>query len=220
MLDIFLIILLSLVLPAYQVWRGAMGRSARNQWQRLQNSALVALGLLTVLATTQIANHRSVTGLGLGLPESLAAQIGLAISIALSLLSSLTPKLRRTKLQESRVSEQIPATKARVATFIGLLLLADLAWEVLYRAYLINTLTPLFGSGLALVLSALAYSFAHGRQNLGQAIRRFMLGLFLGIAYVFMHNLWPLIVLRFTLGWLQMRSTLSAAVSVRQPSTH
>jgi membrane protease YdiL (CAAX protease family) len=140
---------------------------------------------------------------GLRRPENWLATVGLAlvIGVGYQLLDTLLigPLLEQLTRQPIDLSQFTPI-QSNLALLLGSLLLtwteAAFIEEMFFRGYLFNRLTDLFGNhrlgiGLALLISSLVFSLAHGYQGLTGILDTFLAGIFLGLLYLATRrNLW------------------------------
>jgi hypothetical protein len=162
---------------------------------------------------------------GLRRPEKWLPTIGLALLIGVGYqlldIYLIAPLLERFTRQPIDLS-QFSMIKGNLSALIAFLILtwteAAFIEEMFFRGYLFNRLTDLFGNqrigiSVALVLSSLAFSLAHGYQGLTGVLDTFLAGLLLGLLYLLARrNLWlPILThgIIDTLGFLLIFFSLS-----------
>lgn len=94
---------------------------------------------------------------------------------------------------------EAPQTMVETPTSLALNLftmavLPALLEEMIYRGYILRTLRP-YGNVFAVIVSSLLFSLMHG--NLRQIPFAFIVGLVLGLLYVFTNNIWLPIAVHF-----------------------
>jgi uncharacterized protein len=172
---------------------------------------ITALGLfpLPVLLFVLVAwgslrlRHLRWRDVGLRRPEKWLPTIGLALVIGVGYqfldIYLIAPVLERLTSQPIDLSQFASLEGSLPALVLALLLTwteAAFIEEMFFRGYLFNRLTDLFGNErvgviLALVLSSLAFSIAHGYQGITGVLDTFLAGLMLGLLYIYARrNLW------------------------------
>jgi membrane protease YdiL (CAAX protease family) len=206
MADAILILLLVAATPAYALWRSLKRGDAPKPTRIRRYLRAMALpgALLAALAAIWVSAGRPAALLGLALPLSQAGLIGLAVAAlvlaAMVLATFATPqKPRRAAKGAAEGADLMPATAAEFAVFVVFAIVLGVAWEALYRGYLLWALTAHVGAAGAVIIAALAYGLAHGfkhwRGLAGSVVAAFVFT----IGYVLTHSLWWLIVLHIGL---------------------
>ena len=90
-------------------------------------------------------------------------------------------------------------------------LVISVAWEVLYRGYLMWMLAPRIRAMFALIVAAAAYGVAHGYQNPKLFAGSLISALIFTTAYAVSHSLWWLVLIHAGLPMLMMTATVGAA---------
>ena len=88
----------------------------------------------------------------------------------------------------------------------GLMVLAAIGEELMFRGYILNNLMQSANRYAALIISALLFALAHNANpnfNWLAFLNIFLAGLFLGINYIHTQNLWYAIMLHFTWNFFQ-----------------
>lgn len=89
---------------------------------------------------------------------------------------------------------------------IILFAIVALVEEVLFRGYILKNLMLSFNKPLALVVSSILFSLAHGANpnvNLFSLFELFLAGILLGVSYLYTRNLWFPIALHFSWNFFQ-----------------
>ena len=72
---------------------------------------------------------------------------------------------------------------------IGMTLFAGIVEESIYRGYAITVLQSRYGKSWAVIISSIFFSFFHWGEGLAGTIIAFLLGLLLGVLYLWRRNL-------------------------------
>jgi len=154
--DILLTAYLVLLLPAYQLWRSLRRREAASPQgaARFFRTILIAASPMAALVALWGAEGRSWIALGLGL--GLAGAIGLVVAaVALAFMAVLVRRQMTAPGGPPKLPGGIlPTTpqERRLALASGLLV--GVAWECLYRGYLLWFLAPRLGLLMAVLLAS------------------------------------------------------------------
>lgn len=200
MIDGLLTAWLLLFLPAYNGWRGLKPREPEGSKVML-HWRTVAFGLtpLLILALEWTAKHRPITDLGLGAPADPPALVGLGVAFALIAglgVSSLLSKASAEDDPKAAVMLRIlPQARGEWPSFIAFCLTVGVAWEVLYRGYLLWVLSPMVGPAAAVAIAALAYGLAHGVKDFKRVAASLLAAALFTTAYAVTQNLWWLILI-------------------------
>ena len=202
-LDLALTLCLLLVLPGYNLWRSLTekNRSPETSTLRYVRGTSIAIVLTAVMAMAWALYNRPLARLGLDLPVSTPGLIGLglaAILLIALLVIGLTIK-PRAKAEAAPEPALLPETPAEWRLFLVSMPIIAIAWELLYRGYLVWALEPRFGTVLAVLLPALAYGVAHGYRGRNQFIGSIVAALLFTIGFVLTRSLWWLIVIHIAL---------------------
>jgi membrane protease YdiL (CAAX protease family) len=154
---------------------------------------------------------RPIAQLGLDMPVSRPGLIGLGIAAILLLallVLGVTIKSRGKQAAPPPVSP-MPRTPAEWRLFLVSMPVIAVAWELLYRGYLVWAIAPRFGTVAAVLLPALAYGVAHGYRGRVQFVGSIVSALLFTLGFVLTHSLWWLILIHITLplfgAWAQRR---------------
>ena len=159
MLDHILAFLLLVVIPARALWRSRTTRSNQaSKTRRYLTTIGLAGGLLVFLTFDWHLAGRSVEALGLSVPATVPALIGLAITFVL--LATLGVLVRRKSSAANAEAEHLrremlPETVKEFRLFLLFALAVGFGWEVLYRGFLLFYLPPHIGLAAAVVASAI-----------------------------------------------------------------
>lgn len=220
MLDIVLMVCLILILPAWQVRRSlrkspsAITSRGTRYWQAILRISL----LLLLLAVDWWSSARPLSLLGFDMPLSARGQLGLGIAAVLiigllvgDLISSRRQKDEKRAAHRARFesSDFLPRNSAEFRGFSVLAIMIGAGWEILYRGFLLFSLTPLVGTIGAVCIAALAYGLAHGFQSRGQFFGSIISAFLFTIAYALTLSLWWLMLLHAFMalfgGWTSYR---------------
>lgn len=220
MLDVGLIICLILILPAWQLWKSlcksptAVTERSTRYWQAILRIAL----LLLLLAVDWWSSARPLSLLGFDMPLSARGEIGLGIAAVL-IIGLLLGDVVFTRRQsdEKRAAYRarfekndfLPRSSAEFRGFSVLAIMIGAGWEILYRGFLLFSLTPLVGTVEAVCIAAFAYGLTHGFQSRGQFIGSIVSAFLFTIAYALTLSLWWLMLLHTFMalfgGWTSYR---------------
>lgn len=198
MLDGLLLVLLLVGVPALMLWceRQRLSEGEPPRLRRYLESALLASALMGLLAADLRLAGRSLGALGFDFPLStlsldliLAAATGLAALTALSNIGVVRGK------PPSASTAILPATRVEFIAFLALSLLLGVAWEALFRGYLLYALTPVLGPAGAVAMASIVYAAAHGVADLKRFVASLIAAVAFTLAYAFSHSLWWLIIL-------------------------
>lgn len=208
MFELLFAFYLVIVMPAQALWRSLRPRPTRpalpplrDYWRQCRHVGL----LLAVLLAVAWQAGRSLGDLGLDIPLSMPGLWGLcaaagvlaAIHAAgLVMERRMTPEARAEQARKMAANDSFPwpATPTETAAFVGCVTLMCVAWELLYRGFLLLVLAPRFGLAPAIVAAALAYGVAHGYKNRAQFLMSIVSAFLFTLAYAWTHSLWWLIV--------------------------
>jgi len=93
-----------------------------------------------------------------------------------------------------------------IITGFLLMSIISIAEEAVFRGYILNNLMDSFNPLLALIFSAMLFAFLHsGNPEAGilAIFNVFLAGIFLGISYIYTHNLWFAIFFHLSWNFLQ-----------------
>jgi len=93
-----------------------------------------------------------------------------------------------------------------LSTGFILMCVIAIAEEAVFRGYILNNLLDSFSPWLALITSAMLFAFLHsGNPEAGMLalFNVFLAGIFLGISYIYTHNLWFAIFFHLSWNFLQ-----------------
>ena len=220
MLDIALMICLILILPAWQLWKSlrksppaVIARGTRYR------QAMLRIALLLLLLTVDWSSSvRPISLLGFDMPLSARGQIGLGIAAVLiigvlvgDLISSRRQNNDKRAAHHARFENNdfLPRTSAEFRGFSVLAIMLGAGWEILYRGFLLVSLTPLIGTVGAVCIAAVAYGLAHGFQSRGQFFGSIISAFLFTIAYALTLSLWWLMLVHTFMallgGWTSYR---------------
>jgi len=199
--------LLLIVLPARALWRSQTKFSDNPRSRKYTVTIRIVAGLVTILCIDWWIAGRSMEALGLGLPTTTPALIGLGVSAGLLALFRILIWYKRgasAPEAERAARELLPQTASEMRMFVMFSLAVGLGWEVLYRGFLLFYLPLHIGLVAAIIVSAIAYGVGHGFKNLGQFAGSIVAALAFAIAYALTANLWWLAILHVGLPLLTL----------------
>jgi membrane protease YdiL (CAAX protease family) len=207
LLDIILAFLLLIVLPARALWRREKKPSDTPRSRRYTVTTLMIAGLLTILWIDWWIAGRSLATLGLGLPTTTPALIGLGASAGILALFRILIWYKRgapAPEAERAARELLPQTASEIRMFVVFSLAVGIGWEVLYRGFLLFYLPIYVGLVAAVIVSAISYGVGHGFKNVGQFAGSIVAALVFAIGYALTANLWWLAILHVGLPLLTL----------------
>lgn len=202
-LDTVLILCLLVALPGYNLWRSLTeaNRPPETQTARYLRGTLTAVVLTGMLAVAWAGSARPLASLGLDMPIARPGLIGLGIAailiLALLVMIGLTRPGGQSRAPVS--GSPMPETPAEWRLFLVSMPIIAIAWELLYRGYLVWAIAPSLGAVAAVVLPALAYGVAHGYRGRAQFIGGIVSALLFTLGFVLTHSLWWLIMIHIAL---------------------
>lgn len=215
MIDWLLTAWLVIVFSAYSGWRSLRSQKAESSRADTHlRTVLFGLTPLMVLAVVWMRENRAIADLGLGPPTQPAALIGLGLAVlvvvGLGISSLFNKKSPEDDPQAETMERMLPQKSAEWPAFIAFCLTVGVAWEVLYRGYLLWFLSPLVGTVGAVVIASLAYGLAHGVKRWKRALGSLVVAALFTTGYVVTGSLWWLILIHTSLPLLAALLTLRA----------
>jgi membrane protease YdiL (CAAX protease family) len=199
--------LLLIALPARALLRNQTKPSDTPRSRKYTVTILMVAGLVTILWIDWWIAGRSADALGLGLPTTTPALIGLGVSAGLLGLFRILIWYKRgapAPEAERTARELLPQTASEFRMFVVFSLAVGLGWEVLYRGFLLFYLPLHVGLVAAVIISAIAYGVGHGFKNFGQFAGSIVAALAFAIGYALTANLWWLAILHVGLPLLTL----------------
>jgi membrane protease YdiL (CAAX protease family) len=210
MSDLLLTACLVLLLPSYQLWRSLKNRDAAPKpgVGRYLRGIVIASVPTAALVAIWLGDGRSWTALGLGLP--IGGVIGLGVAaIGLFAMGVLMRRQMTAPGGPPKVAGDLfPTTARERAMFLVMGLVLGVAWELLYRGYLLWMLAPRLGTLSAVLIASAAYGAAHGYKGPKQFAGSLVSALVFTTAYALSHSLWWLMLIHSGLPILMMVATL------------
>lgn len=201
--DLALVLCLLVALPGYNLWRSLTdkNRPPETRTARYRRGTAIAAVLTAVLAVVWLGGERSLAMLGLDMPVSTPGLIGLGLAAILLLaLVVMTRRVRpRAGAGVPTRDSPIPETPAEWRLFLVSMPVIAIAWELLYRGYLVWAIEPRLGTVAAVLLPAFAYGVAHGYRGRTQFLGSLVSALLFTLAFVLTRSLWWLILLHIGL---------------------
>ena len=215
MIDWLLTAWLVIVFPAYSGWRSLRSQKAPSS-RAETHLRTVVLGLtpLIVLAVVWMRENRTIADLGLGPPTQPAALVGLGLSllvvVGLCVASLFNKKRPDDDPQAETMKRMLPQKSAEWPAFIAFCLTVGVAWEVLYRGYLLWFLSPIVGTVGAVAVASLAYGLAHGVKSWKRAVGSLVMAALFTTGYAVTGSLWWLMLVHTSLPLLAALLTVRA----------
>jgi CAAX protease family protein len=207
-LDALLVAVAAVALPVWSFvagrWRAGRPRAERKLFQRYWLIAIrgAALSALVVFAWSKAG--RPFSALGLDVPIGIAGRAGLVIDVVIAAYYLFTVQFsRRSSVQLAATRERLrrlghydmlPQTLREFAIYPIAAVAGSTCEELLYRGFLIGTLTPLMGTAGAVLMSSALFGLGHAYQGRLGILRTTVIGLGLGIAFALTSSLWWLII--------------------------
>lgn len=211
MLELAFAAYLVFILPGQSLYKSLQPKPAPDPARKARRMARfiahVAV-LLAALAALMVLNARTPAQIGLDWPLQPAGQWGLVASgvLIVGLWVGQLVWERRTapeKLADFRAkmreADMAPENGAQLRRTAGTMVFVSVAWELLYRGFLMLVLPPVTGTAGAVVLAAVSYGVAHGYQSRGQFIGSIVSAFLFTLAYVATDSLWWLMVVHASL---------------------
>lgn len=101
------------------------------------------------------------------------------------------------------LAKYLPQTAPELRSFVGVSTTAGIVEEVVYRGFVIWYLGQFMPLWAALIVSSIAFGFAHGYQGVNGALRTGLVGMAFGIYYVVTGSIWLPILAHVLLDALQ-----------------
>ncbi len=163
-------------------------------------------GLAAVVGIAAWLARRPAPSLGLAVRPGVALGVELAACAAIVvLLARQIAKVRASAAAREAVRRQfartqgldifVPRTPVEFRTFVALSVTAGVCEEFLFRGFLIAVCAALMPAWLGAVVSAVFFGFAHSYQGGKGILRTGMLGLGMGLLYVWAGSLLPVVLL-------------------------
>lgn len=202
MLDHVLAVLLLLILPARALWRSLTPRPESSKAGRYRATIMTVVGLLVLLTADWLLAARSVTALGLTVPTTMPALIGVGIAVTIILVLGVA--MRRTGASGGDDAararrEMLPDNAVELRLFVLFAVAVGFGWEVLYRGFLLFYLASYVDLPPAVVAAAVAYGAAHGFRSWSLFAGSIASAFAFTIGYALTQNLWWLILLHVAL---------------------
>lgn len=209
MFELLFAFYLVVVMPARALWRSLRPRTGkpalpplRSYWRQCRHVGL----LLAVLLAIAWQAGRSLGELGLDIPLSTPGLFGLCAAAGIFLAlhvgglvmeRRMTPEAKAAQARKMAGDDSFPwpSTPVETAAFVACVTLMCVAWELLYRGFLLLVLAPRFGLAPAIVAAAVAYGVAHGYKNRAQFLMSIVSAFLFTLGYAWTHSLWWLIVI-------------------------
>jgi len=198
-LDWALAAVLLLGLPARALWSDLGGRRpAERKSARYGRTIVLGCALTAWLVALWRLTGRSWASLGLDPPLAGHGLLRLgAVALLLLLLASAT--MVRKKPADPAALERaagiLPSQRGELPGFLLTLLVAAIAWELLYRGFLLWALEPWLGTAGAIVAAAAAYGAGHGYKGRGPFLGAIAGALVFTLAFALTRSLWWLMLL-------------------------
>jgi membrane protease YdiL (CAAX protease family) len=214
--DAALVAVLLLVVPGRALWSDLRrGRPAEPRAARYRRTIVLGAALAGWLLALWRFTGRPWASLGLDPPLTAPGLARLGGAALLVLLLAATTRLRRKPADpatRARAAEILPAERGELPGFLLAILVAAVAWELLYRGYLLWALEPWLGSAGAILAAAAAYAAGHGYKGRGPFLGAIAGALVFTLAFALTRSLWWLILLHAGLPLVGLLASRARAV--------
>lgn len=176
--------------------------AARMDWYR--SVIVLEWGMVALVLALWLIEGRALSVLGFALPLGRSLLIGLGFTIAIavllflqgrSALSAQGPALERLKAQLAAASEILPRSETEHRRFRVVAWTAGICEEVLYRGYLIAYLAVFIDPRAGALVAALLFGIGHAYQGVAGVIRTGLVGVGMGLLFVYSGSLlWPIVL--------------------------
>lgn len=157
----------------------------------------VTILLLGGFSFTFGAAHPGWVEMGLG-PIPLDLLVGWTLGLtllALGVLGAFFVGRRALRIRESPLlAEILPRTRREKSIFVLVSGSAGLGEELAYRGYAVPVLAGLVGPVGAVAISSAAFGVLHAYQGWVGVVRTAVLGVILGVSFLYLGSLWPAIL--------------------------
>jgi len=207
--DHLLIIIVFVVAPIYgliDARRNDAKEEAGQPFDRMRfyrETALEEWGFLAVLVATWFILDRPIVDLGFVAPGGRGFWGGAVVLMLLTgfllgawRMSKRASNAEKTKHLESigKLIKYIPHNDRELSSFIGVSVTAGIVEEIVYRGFALWYLSHFMPLWAAVVVSSVAFGFAHSYQGASGAFRCGLVGLAFGIFYVATGSIWLAII--------------------------
>ena len=204
MIDTVLLVCLIVLLPGYQLWRSRTeaARPPRSRSATYVQALIKPALLVALLAIDWLVAGRPISLLGLDWPLSRGSSIGFAIAFAILIALAATARFQKPSSDRAMREEGAimhPETTEEVWLFVLFAVTLGVAWELLYRGFLLWALEPHIGTVGAIIVAATAYGCAHGYKSAGRFTASIASAFVFTIAYALSRSLWWLMLLHAAL---------------------
>ena len=206
-LDHVLVGLITLVLPLHDLlfWfprlaRAPSARAGRARIHAYRESIIVEWGLVALTALLWLHYQRLWPELGFSMPGgwrfwtaagAAAAFAGFSLWQRQKLVNDDDPEVREAVLNQiESLRPLLPHTERELTHFGAIAITAGICEEILYRGFLIWYLSLLVPMVAAVLVASLLFGFAHAYQGTRGVLQTGVVGLALGLLYVFSGSLW------------------------------
>lgn len=216
--DLVFIMLLFIVQPVYGVIETRRYDAAERAGQSFDRSrfyrhtVVMEWLFLAMLMAAWAIFDRPVADLGFVKPGGAGFWAGVAVLLvfcALLLVSwqsarkaSKADKAKQAK-SLGKLARYLPHTSGELRSFVGVSITAGIVEEIIYRGFVLWYLGQFMPLWAAVVVSSVAFGFAHSYQGAAGAMRCGLIGLAFGIYYVITGSIWLPIIAHIMLDALQ-----------------
>ena len=218
LVDLIFVLLLFVVQPVHGYFEGrryaarAKAGDAIDRVRFYRRTMWVEWGFLAVLAAAWFTLGRPIADLGFVAPGGLGFWIGLGVIVAMTGFFVYSWRSTRSASANERgeqagylgdVAHYIPRTPEELRNFVGISITAGIVEEIVYRGFVLWYLSQFMPLWVAVVVSSLAFGFAHSYQGANGAVRAGLVGLAFAIFYVGTGSIWLPILAHALLDILQ-----------------
>jgi membrane protease YdiL (CAAX protease family) len=217
--DLCLVAVLVVGLPAWAVWRSSRKASTVKTHRKRNWPIFIKILILCALAFAAWSHDgRTWAAAGFDWPLSLAGKIGLGFAGALLLITighqiaTARKPLTQAMSEKYREGADIfPQSLSELWSWLPSVFAIGCGWEWLYRGYLLGVLAPVVGTAYAVIIATLAYGIGHGIKSFKQVAGSCLAALLFTSAYVLTHSLWWLMLIHTGMGVMAGIASVIAA---------
>jgi CAAX protease family protein len=218
LVDHLLIIVLFIVQPVYGVFESrrceAEARSGQplNRIRFYRQTSLMEWVFLAILGAAWFMHGRPIADLGFVTPGGYGFWGGVVLLVLFTgfLLYSWHAMTKASDADKAKQAEALgktakylPHTIRELRSFVGVSITAGIVEEIVYRGFVIWYLSQFLPLWAAVIVSSIAFGFAHSYQGATGAMRCGLLGVAFGIFYVVTGSIWLPIVAHIVADALQ-----------------
>ncbi len=156
--------------------------------------------LVAILGIAWVRLARTTAALGWAWPRGWRRILAIALPVVAIVLAWLQyaavttqpMAMEQARTQMGDLVRMVPHTRAELNAFMALSVTAGFCEEMLYRSFLIGYVSRFMPPRVAAIATGIVFGFGHIYQGVDGAIQTGIVGIVLGILYVVMGSVWPL----------------------------